>query len=295
MADASRQLRDHPLVSVLTPSFQQARWLGDNIRSVRGQTYDHIEQIVMDGGSTDGSIELLERSAHPGLTWRSGSDRGQSHALNMAFRESRGEIIGWLNSDDAYFGPSVVDEVVRTFRENPDVGVVYGHALLVNASGLILQAIWAPQFDRSLLRLHDFIVQPAAFIRRDAILGDLVDESFDFMMDYELWLRLSDGHRFRRLDRIVALDRHHAARKSYLLAEVGRTDHRRLTTRYGVAHGPFSRVARKTWKIASRLVGSTLVGSAQTEPVTFGAIRDGRGRMLLRQIAAPRSAMDYGD
>lgn len=281
-----------PLVSVLTPSFEQARWLGDNLASVRDQTYEPIEHIVMDGGSNDGSLDLLERADNPSLHWRSEPDRGQTHALNKAFAESHGEIIGWLNSDDAYFGPTVVAEVVQAFDQRPDVAVVYGHALLVDADGLILQSLWAPPFDRTLLRLQDFIVQPAAFFRRDAIEGELVDESFDYTMDYELWLRLARRHRFARIDRIVAIDRHHASRKSYLLADIGRTDHARLRKMYGIAGGPAGRVARKIYKIGSRLAGSRLIVAAQTEPVVFTAVRDGRRRMLLRQVATPRSSMD---
>lgn len=284
-----------PLVSVLTPSFNQARWLVDNLGSVEAQTYPAIEHIVMDGGSTDHSVELLETQASPDVTWRSEPDRGQSHALNKAFALSRGEIIGWLNSDDAYFGPTAVEEVVRTFQAEPDVGVVYGHALLVNAEGLVLQILWAPPFSRALLRLHDFIVQPAAFIRRDLVGERLVDESFDYTMDYELWLRLARHHRFRRLRRIVAIDRHHRARKSYTMLDVGRSDHARLEQRYGVAHGPIGTIARKTWKIGSRLIGTTAIPAALSEPVVFHAVRDGRTRLLVRQVAARRATMATGD
>ena len=146
-------------MSVLTPSFGQARWLRDNLTSVESQTYERLEHIVMDGGSTDGSVDLLASRSRPGLTWRSEPDSGQSHALNKAFALSTGEIIGWLNSDDAYFGPTVVEDAVRAFESDPGLAVVYGHALLVNAEGLVLQALWVPPFDATLLRLHDFIVQ----------------------------------------------------------------------------------------------------------------------------------------
>ena len=284
-----------PLVSVLTPSFGQARWLEDNLRSVEAQTYASIEHVVMDGGSTDGSVRILESRSRNGLIWTSEPDRGQSDAINRAFARSSGEIIGWLNSDDAYFGPTVVEEVVRIFETEPEVGVVYGHALLVNAEGLVLQVLWAPPFSRTLLRLHDFIVQPAAFIRRELVGDNLVDESFDYTMDYELWLRLARGQRFRRLDRILAIDRHHAARKSYTMWEVGRSDLARLERRYGVAHGPIATVARKTWKIASRLIGVTLISAALDEPVVFVAVRDGRIRLLLRQVATLRASMATGD
>jgi glycosyltransferase involved in cell wall biosynthesis len=282
-------------VSVLTPSFNQARWLADNLRSVAEQTYGSVEHIVMDGGSTDGSVELLQRRARPGLSWRSEPDRGQSHALNKAFAKSSGDIVGWLNSDDAYFGPTVVDEAIRIFETEPDVGVVYGHALLVNAEGLVLQVLWAPPFSRTLLRLHDFITQPAAFIRRSLVADALVDESYDYTMDYELWLRLSQGNRFKRLDRIVAIDRHHGARKSYTMLDVGAAEHARLERRYGVAHGPHGKLGRKIWKIASRVIGTTVIPAAITEPVVFDAVRDSRSQLLIRQVATLRASMATGD
>jgi glycosyltransferase involved in cell wall biosynthesis len=249
----------------------------------------------MDGGSTDGSVGILESRSRDGLIWASERDKGQSDAINRAFARSSGDIIGWLNSDDAYFGPTVVEEVVELFASDPSIAVVYGHALLVNAAGLILQVLWAPPFDRALFRLHDFIIQPAAFVRRSAVGPWLVDETFDYTMDYELFLRLARVHRFERLDRIVAIDRHHSARKSYLLVETGKADHARLVERYRVAHGPLGTLARKTWKIASRLAGARLVSAALAEPVAFAAIRDSRAALLRRQLATRRAAMEMGE
>ncbi len=295
MPISSEDAAQQPLVSVLTPSFGQAKWLADNLSSVARQTYPAIEQIVMDGGSTDGSVDLLQRHARPGLAWRSEPDEGQSHALNKAFEMSRGDIIGWLNSDDAYFSATAVAEAVRVFQAKPDVAVVYGHGMLANATGLLLQALWVPPYSRSLLRLHDFIVQPAAFIRRNVLGDQFVDQSFDYTMDYELWLRLAQDNRFQRVDRILAIDRHHGARKSHVLAEVGRADHARLERRYGVAGGPVGRVGRKTWKIASRLIGTSLIRSALKETVVFDAERDAGGRLLVRQVGIPRAAMETGD
>jgi glycosyltransferase involved in cell wall biosynthesis len=283
-----------PLVSVLTPSFNQSVWLRDNLLSVSRQSYPAIEHVVMDGGSTDGSVELLKRHERADLISRSESDRGQSHALNKAFAASSGEIIGWLNSDDAFFGPDVVKEAVALFEAHPGVGVVYGHAVLVNADGLVLQILWAPPFSRTLLRLHDFIVQPAAFVRRDIVGGSLVDESFDYTMDYELWLRLARRHQFKRLDRIIAIDRHHGARKSYSMLHVGEAEHARLERRFGVVGGPIGTVGRKTLKIASRLIGTRLIPAAVTEPVAFDAVFDGTAALVVRQLAMPRAAMAMG-
>jgi glycosyltransferase involved in cell wall biosynthesis len=280
-----------PLVSILTPSFGQARWLADNLESVERQTYPRIEHVVADGGSVDGSVEILRRHSRPGLDWTSGPDRGQSPAINTAFARSHGEIIGWLNSDDAYFGPHAVADAVSVFAADPDVIVVYGHAALVNAAGQLLQVMWAPPFSRTLLRLQDFISQPTAFIRRSAIGDDLVDESYDYTMDYELWLRLAARGQFRRADRILAIDRHQMARKSYTMADVGRRDHARLQKLYGVAGGPIGLMARKTWKVAARLNGARLIAAACDQPVAIPIIRDGKWRLLMRQLMTPRAAM----
>src|SRR5690349_2661306 len=108
------------LVSILTPSYNQAKWLADNLRSVAAQDYPYIEHVVMDGGSTDGSVDIL-RHADSRVRWFSEADDGQSHALNKALAESHGDIIGWLNSDDAYFSPDAVSTVVRAFTNNPDI------------------------------------------------------------------------------------------------------------------------------------------------------------------------------
>jgi glycosyltransferase involved in cell wall biosynthesis len=284
-----------PLVSVLTPSFEQGRWLRDNLRSVAAQTHPHIEQLVMDGGSSDNTVDVLKRSERPGLRWWSEPDRGQSDALNKALALSNGSIIGWLNSDDAYFSRTVIADVVRVFERRSDLAVVYGHSALVNADGLLLHLVWAPPFSRRLLKLHDFITQPAAFIRRDALGPYLADEAFQFAMDYELWLRLSATRRFGRLNRVLAIDRHHGARKSTTIADVMLKDLDRLHERYGVRTGSADVIARKVWKIASRIAGAALIPGAIGQPFAFDGHVDRRLSLLLRQIATPRSVMPMGD
>lgn len=282
-----------PLVSVLTPSFNQARWLVDNLRSVAAQMYPHIEQVVMDGGSTDGSVEIL-RNARRNVRWRSEPDQGQSHALNKALAESEGDIIGWLNSDDAYFSTDAVESAVRLFAANPQVDVVYGHAALANADGLILQIIWVPPFNYRLLRLHNFIIQPAVFIRRAALGTHIADEAYDYAMDRELWLRLGRNHRFARLNRILAIDRHHLSRKSLSRPDLARADYSRLVAAYGVRSGLWPQMRRKPLKIAFRLVGLCLLPEAVHVPLAFGGGVDSLWRLGLRQVAVRRAAMPAG-
>jgi glycosyltransferase involved in cell wall biosynthesis len=285
-----------PLVSVLTPSFNQGRWLTDNLGSVREQDYPRIEHIVMDGGSSDQSEAILSAHERPGLRWRSEPDRGQAHALNKALADSRGEIIGWLNSDDAYFRRSAVRRAVDFLEKHAAVDVVYGHAALVNASGLLIQLIWVPPYSRRLLRLHDYVTQPAAFIRRSALGERVVDETFDYSMDYELWLRLSrTGKRFGRLPEIIAIDRHQPERKSLSRPALIRLEHERLLRTYGLLDGTMARAARKGWKIALRVAGASLVASATQGPYAIHLEVDSRKRLLRRQLMSRRARMPIDD
>jgi glycosyltransferase involved in cell wall biosynthesis len=283
---------NEPLVSVLTPSYNQARWLSDTLRSVATQTYSHIEHVVMDGGSTDGTIDLLKNAQSP-VIWQSERDRGQSHALNKALALSKGEIIGWINSDDAFYSPDVVASVVQCFQRFPDVAVVYGHAALINAEGRILQMLWAPPFRYGLLRLHNFIVQPAAFIRRSALGDTLVDETFHYAMDYELWMRLGSERPFAKINRIIAVDRNYPERKSVARTDLAEIDYARLKRSYGVPDflPPTEvRAKQRALKIGLRLMGASLVPQA-ADTLAFDGSVDSVTQLGLRQLSVSRATM----
>ncbi len=275
--------RSQPLVSVLTPSFNQAEWLPDNLRSVACQTYGNIEHIVMDGGSTDGSVDIL-RAAGESIRWRSEPDRGQSHAVNKAFAESRGAIIGWINSDDAYFDCGVVEDVVAYFLAHPDVDVVFGHAAQISGDGTIIWTIWVPWFSRRLLKIVNFIGQPVAFIRRSALDAPLLDESYDFAMDYELWLRLdAKGHRFHRINRIIAVDRHHVGRKGVTMTEVLQSDIGRLAETHGRGYPSGKPVLSWAFYSWRRAMGALLIGRIP-EKLAFTDVRTSRWDIFRRQM-----------
>ncbi len=281
-----------PRVSVLTPSYNQARWLPDNLRSVAAQTYPNIEHVVMDGASTDGSVEILA-AAKPAVVWQSETDVGQSDALNRAFERSSGEILGWLNSDDAYFSRDAVTAAVDVFRARPEVGVVYGHAALINAAGEVLHVLWTPPYSRKLLRSpYNPITQPTVFIRRSAVGRPFfVDRDFHYMMDRELWLYLSERTAFHRVDRILAVDRHHPGRKSYNIPEVGDRDHRILAQRYRVAGPGHASFRVKLLKIALRLVGATKIGEAIGGGDAFSMPAVSRLALMRRQLGQLRRQM----
>jgi glycosyltransferase involved in cell wall biosynthesis len=284
-----------PVVSVLTPSFNQARWLPDNLRSVAGQSHPSVEHVVMDGGSTDGSRDILA-AASPAVIWESGPDRGQSDAINAAFHRSSGDIIGWLNSDDAYFSRNVVAEAVQVFESHPNVGVVYGHAALVNGDGALLHVLWTPTFAPAVLRAYNLICQPTVFVRRSVVeRPDLVDPAFEYCMDRELLLHLATRTRFLRLNRIVAIDRHHSLRKSLTRPDLAAHDRELLAQRYRIPKLASNPVLHKTTKIAARLAGLTKVTEAARGsdllPIRVASALE----IAIRQIAQLRRWMPSGD
>ncbi len=283
-----------PLVSVLTPSFNQRRWLVETLGSVARQTYPHLEHVVVDGGSTDGSVDVL-RAALPAGGWISEPDGGQSEALNKAFDRSRGEIIGWLNSDDAYLFDDVVQSVVDYFRANPDIHVVYGHGALVNEDGKLLHVMWTPPYRKTVLWRENFIAQPAVFIRRRVLEDGFLDESFHYTLDHELWLRLASKHAFGRIDKILAIDRHQAQRKSYHWPDQADEEVLRLVEKYGI---PLSR----TWAVETRLrrIGYRFRGAPtafrlRQDRKAFDWSLDGRAQLLVRQLLVKRRFMATGD
>jgi len=274
-------------VSVLTPSFNQARWLGDAIASVRSQTYPSIEHVVLDGGSTDGSLQLLSEAERPHFVWESGPDRGQSDAINKAFARSSGDIIGWLNSDDAYFTRDVVARVVEIFDAEPEVGVVYGHAARVDAEGNVLYVLWVPPAaTRLLARGYNPVRQPAVFVRRSALGREmLVDLDFDYMMDRELWLHLSRRTRFSRLDRILAVDRHHALRKSWARRDLRDADRELLQERYAIPITAPPRLLRQGVALALRVGGLMKVTDAAHGGDAIPTPPTAMAKVAARQIA----------
>jgi len=282
---------DRTLVSVLTTSYNHARWLPDTLNSVERQDYPDVEHVVVDDGSSDRSIEVL--AAWPGrhLRWLSTPNQGQARSLNEAFRMSSGAIIGWLSSDDAYYDRGVVREVVRAFARHPEAALVYGHAILIDEDGLQLHAQWVPPVQVLGWQPPMHILQPAAFVRRSALGSTMVDESFDLAMDTELWLRLRGAHRFIRLDRILAAERHHPSRKSYTLEAVALEEARRLDRAYQPAGGRATHRRSKRWGVAYRLAGLTLIPRIEPRPTAFDGNLDSRLALLRRQISVPRSRM----
>jgi len=179
-------------VSIVTPSFNQARFLEATLRSVLDQDYPRLEYIVVDGGSTDGSLEIIQRYADRLASWVSEPDKGQTDAVNKGFAFAHGEILAWLNSDDTYL-PGAVSEAVRFLGARPEVGMVYGKAFYIDEEGHVVAHYPAARTDyRGLRRGVTTISQQAMFFR--SLLWRMVgplDPTFFYAMDYDLWVRLS--------------------------------------------------------------------------------------------------------
>jgi glycosyltransferase involved in cell wall biosynthesis len=287
--DVPMPQKAQPLVSVLTPSFNQARWLPDNLASVACQTYPNIEHVVMDGGSDDGSVDVL-RAAGGSVRWETDPDRGQSHALNKAFAASTGEIVGWINSDDAFYDCQVIEHVVEAFERHPEVDVVYGHAARVDAEGSIVYFMHVPRFSYERLKWSCFLVQPAVFLRRSALADGFVDESFHYAMDWELWLRLGRDHRFMRIDRVLAVDRTQPDRKIKTLGETLEADTKRLAGEYGVGRPWYFRLADSPSAVLGRFSAARFVGSA-AGGLAFSGRQDPYGTIMRRQVATRLSTL----
>lgn len=204
---------DLPLVSIITPSFNQGRFIRDTIESVLSQDYSKLEYFVMDGGSTDETLDIL-RSYGTRLTWRSGPDGGQADAVNAGVRLAHGEIVGWLNSDDTYESGAVTT-AVNYLLAHPETAVVYGNAYFIDEHNIRFGVHPTEDFDLDRLAETTLICQPAAFIRRSAFEAvGMLDSSLHYCMDYDLFIRLSRRFQIERINRFLANSRRYPDTKS---------------------------------------------------------------------------------
>lgn len=219
------------LVSIITPSYNQASYLEQTIRSVLEQDYPRIEYIVMDGASTDGSVEIIRKFESRLVYWESVKDAGQADAINKGFARATGEIVAWLNSDD-YYLPGTVGKAVKVFEENPDVVLVYGDMLAVDEHGKTFNTLNYKQLTLEDLLCFQIIGQPAVFMRRSALQkASGLNLTFHFLLDHLLWIQIAKQGRILHVDQTWSAARYHAEAKNVAkAAEFGREAFRILET-----------------------------------------------------------------
>jgi glycosyltransferase involved in cell wall biosynthesis len=204
------------LISIITPSYNQASFIEETLLSVARQDYPDIEHIVVDGGSTDGSVEIIQAHAQRSperIRWVSEPDEGQADAINKGFRMATGRVVAWLNSDDAYLYRSTISEVADAFRRMPEADVIYGDAIRINESNCLLRVLCSPPFSYDWLLRGYRLTQPAIFFRRRVVEAEELDASITIVLDYEYMLRLARKYHIVHIPSLWAVDRNHRARK----------------------------------------------------------------------------------
>jgi glycosyltransferase involved in cell wall biosynthesis len=208
-------MKTQPLVSIVTPSYNQAKFLERTIQSVLAQTYANIQYIVMDGASQDESSNIIRKYRREIDFFTSEKDLGQTDALNKGFSHARGEILAWLNADDTYL-PDAVAQAVDALKGNAEPGLVYGQANYIDENDKVIGSFPSEQTDYARLRRgYVHIPQQSAFFRADLWKEVApLDPSFYFAMDYDLWVRLAKISTLKYVPRIWANFRLHADAKT---------------------------------------------------------------------------------
>lgn len=204
-----------PDITIITPSYNQGNFLERTIQSVHTHSEINIEHIVMDGGSTDETTEILKKYQNQIIAF-SEHDNGQAHAVNKGFKLAQSEIIGWLNSDDIYY-PSTLNFVIEFFKQNPTINVLYGQANFIDEYDRIIGQYPTLDWNPNSLKEICFISQPAVFFRKKIFqLYGHLDEKLNYCMDYEYWLRMTlAGEKFAyKRSHVFAGTRIHASTKT---------------------------------------------------------------------------------
>jgi len=206
-----------PTLSIVTPSYNQAEFIEDNLRSVRNQADDSVEHVVVDGSSEDRTVELLKRYERDyRLRWVSEPDRGQSHAINKGIRMAEGAWIGWQNADD-YYLPGAFEAFDRVRRDNPSVDVIYGDQVFVDANGTWIDRRYHTRPSKFIQKHWQHVFANSSLFVRTPVLDDVgrIDPAFEYTMDADLfWRLLRSDLRFAHVSEFIGVRRMHEAAKT---------------------------------------------------------------------------------
>jgi len=255
-----------PRISVIVPSFQQAWFLERTIRSIRNQNYPATEILVIDGGSTDGSVEILKKYERYLAYWCSEPDKGQADALNKGLARATGEIVGWQNSDDIYL-PGAFAAAAAAFRKDPSLDLLHGNILVIDDRDRPLEEWrYVPLHRKALAYQWNVLSNQSVFWRRDSPRIGRFDPAFQFCMDYDFFERaVSSGARTRFLPAFLGAVRMHPESKTSRMRETGSEEEARIRARHGApgtiretAMRMYLRGRRIAWFLANGEIGRLL-------------------------------------
>jgi glycosyltransferase involved in cell wall biosynthesis len=286
--------RNLPVITIVMPSYNQGQFIAEAIDSVLAQDYPAVEFTVIDGGSTDTTLDVL-RSYGERVHWTSGPDKGQSDAINRGFLAASGKYIAWLNSDDRYV-PGAISRAVEMLEADQSAALVYGNGEYINRDGVVTETPTEvqPWSMERLLNYGDFVFQPSAFFRRDAYLevGGL-NLDLHYCMDYDLWIRLGQKYQVRYVQQTLSQARIYAETKSATGGFPRLVEVERMLRSHG-GKGLPKGMRRDMYVQLRRALGSAVekrqflraAGLAvRISPYAFGAMR-----WQLRRLRARRSA-----
>jgi glycosyltransferase involved in cell wall biosynthesis len=252
-----------PKISIITPSYNQGQFLEKTILSVLNQDYPNLEYIIIDGGSNDNSVEIIKKYENLLAFWVSGPDKGQTHAINKGLKQSTGEILNWINSDDLLSIGSL-KIIGKAFNGDPEADFCFGDFSIIDEKGRLFISRKSPPYRfRTLFYGRQLSCQPTVFFRRSVLerIGYL-DETLAFCMDLEFWIRAaSKGMIFRHTKKLLAMARMHRGAKTARLQEVLHEEHKAIVRRYrpwrfrqgSFLEDSFYTLLNKLWRLIAAL------------------------------------------
>lgn len=202
-----------PLISIVTPTFNQAEFIEDCILSIKNQSYKYIEHIIVDGGSTDGTIDIIKKyEGQYNMRWLSEPDNGQADAINKGFSMGHGDIVAWLNSDDFYMYDDVIADVVKLFSKYRSANVVTGKGYYVNRMGGYISPIEIERNKITLknMKIADYILQPATFVKMTISEKSIINIGYTYTFDWMYFLQI-----FELNANVLVSDNYFAAYRIY--------------------------------------------------------------------------------
>lgn len=260
------QIEFLPKVSIVIPSYNQGAYLGAAIRSVLDQNYPNLELIIVDGGSSDQSLKVIESYEKSIKWWVSEPDEGQANAINKGMEHAEGDILAWLNSDDCLM-PHAIHRVVAKFYQHQELDAIYGHRVIIDEHGMDIGRWIVPSHNTKVLALADFIPQETLFWKKEiwSRVGGKLDESYEFALDWDLLLRFCKANgKMYRINAFLGMFRLHDAQKTQaLISSTGFAEMDRIRQSFG-SQGGMARVhvfhrLRNTLLLGTYLIRARLI------------------------------------